>query len=66
MGKFLEVGNASAKEGTSLKSLGVGTALEVQCLRLHTLNIGGMRSIPGQGTKTPHGKAKKKKKEAWS
>ena len=66
MGKFLEVGNASAKEGTSLKRLGVGTSLEVQWLRFHTLNVGGMRSIPGQGTKMPHGKAKKKKKEAWS
>ena len=30
------------------------TFLEVQWLKLHASNIGGARSIPGQGTKIPH------------
>ena len=34
-------------------SLGM-TSLAVQWLRLHTLNAGGMSSIPGQGTIVPH------------
>ena len=43
----------------------VGTSLVVQWLRLHVSNVGGMGSIPGQGTKIPHaehGTAEKKKR----
>ena len=32
-----------------------GTSLGVQWLRLHTSNAEGTSSIPGQGTKIPHG-----------
>ena len=32
----------------------MGTSLAVQWLRLHTPNVGGTGSIPGQGTKVPH------------
>lgn len=35
-----------------LKNAGSGTSLMVQCLRLCTLNAGGMGSIPGQGNRS--------------
>ena len=40
-----------------------GTSLVVPLLRLHTANVGGVRSIPGQETKIPHAEQAKKKKE---
>ena len=40
------------------------TSLVVQLLRLHTSNVGGMGSIPGQETKISHAEqAKKRKRE---
>ena len=36
------------------RSLGWGTSLAVQWLRLCPSNAGGKGSIPGQGTKIPH------------
>ena len=36
----------------------------VQWLRLHASTAGSMGSIPGQGTKMPHGKAKKQTKKS--
>ena len=41
----------------------MGTSLAVQWLRLCASNAGGMDSIPGWGTKIPHGVAKKKEKK---
>ena len=38
-----------------------GTLVMVQWLRLCTSNAGGTGSIPGQGTRIPHGSAKKQK-----
>lgn len=32
----------------------MGTSLDVQWLRLCSLNAGGMGLIPGRGTKNPH------------
>ena len=32
----------------------IGTSLELQWLRLHAPNAGGMGLIPGGGTKAPH------------
>ena len=40
-----------------------GTSLVVQWLRLCAPYAGGMGLIPDQGTKIPHGTAKKKKKQ---
>ena len=43
-----------------------GTSLRVQLLKFLTSTAGGMRSIPGWGTKIPHAtahRAKKKKKD---
>ena len=48
----------------------IGTSLVAQWLRLCASNAGGVGSIPGQGTKTPHAtkhdqktRTKKKKKQ---
>ena len=37
---------------TAIKSGDSGTPLVVQGLRLHALNVGGLGSIPGQGTRS--------------
>ena len=37
------------------KMIDFGKFLAVQWLRLHSSNAGGVGSIPGRGTETPHG-----------
>ena len=43
-----------------------GTSLAVQWLKLHASNVGGVGSIPGQKTKIPHARIKKKSNmQSW-
>ena len=39
---------------TLIRTVGVGTSLADQWLRLHASTVGGVGLIPGEGTKIPH------------
>ena len=43
------------KQGNDILKMYPGTSLAVQWLPLHASTVGGLGSIPGQGTKIPHG-----------
>ena len=60
-------GGSKTKGYQNFSRIPQGTSVVVQWLRFHASNAGGMGSIPGRGTKIPHGilveKIQKKKKK---